>query len=374
MKREGTIERNETFFRLLTKHDIDARQAYEIIAAVRPTYNLNRVRRGQPYSLYFDDDDQVRGFEYFVDDEQVLVTKLSNDSIEAELQPIRYTTKVMTVAGKIDSSLFSSVVELGESPELALRLAEIFAWEIDFSSDLRDGDQYRLLVEKQYLGEEFVKYGDILVAEILNAGLRFHAALFEGRKTPRGYYTGGGKSLRKDFLKSPLRFTRISSKFSSRRFHPILKRYRPHYGIDYAAPYGTPIVTVGDGAVVAARRKGPNGKMVRLRHNSTYESYYLHLSRYGPGIKRGARVVQGQVIGYVGSTGRSTGPHLDFRMSKRGRFINFLAFHPPRAKPVHRSDRADFLHEFKELVAQFDNGALVLAGGSKDAGKKSKLN
>lgn len=359
--REGKIKAHETFFELLKRNGLDARRSSALIAAVKPTYNLNRVRQNQAYRMYLDKDGSFRGFEYFVDDDSVLVVH-AGEQIHAELSPIRYQTQQTMIHGSISSSLFETVIALGEEAELALRLADIFAWDIDFSTDLRGGDSFRLLVEKQRRGQAFSRYGDILAAEFVNAGEVYRALLFAGSKTQRGYYSPDGTSLRKVFLKSPLSFTRISSHFSARRLHPILKVYRPHYGVDYAAPYGTPVIALGAGQVEIARRKGGNGNMVRLRHANLYATNYLHLARFAPGIRPGARVVQGQVIGYVGSSGLSTGPHLDFRLAKNGRFINPLALRAKSAAPVAKEDRAAFRQIAATYLKQLDAAALQLAG------------
>ncbi|MBI3089634.1 MAG: M23 family metallopeptidase [Candidatus Tectomicrobia bacterium] len=371
--REGKIKAQETFFELLTKNGLDARRAYALIAAVKPTYNLNRVRQNQAYRVYLDRDGGFRGFEYFVDDDSVLVVH-AGEQTHAELSPIRYQTQQTMIHGSISSSLFETILALGEQAELALRVADIFAWDIDFSTDVRSGDSFRLLVEKQRRGPEFSRYGDILAAEFVNAGEVYRALLFEGSKTQRGYYTPDGTSLRKVFLKSPLSFTRISSHFAARRFHPILKVYRPHSGVDYAAPYGTPVVALGAGQVEIARRKGGNGNLVRLRHADLYTTYYLHLARFAPGVRPGARVVQGQVIGYVGSTGLSTGPHLDFRIARDGRFINPLALRAKRAAPVARQDQAAFRRIAAARLKQLDDAAMQLAGSPASHAEGAEVN
>jgi murein DD-endopeptidase MepM/ murein hydrolase activator NlpD len=208
-----------------------------------------------------------------------------------------------------------------ENMMLAMQLSDIFAWDIDFTTDLRDGDTFKIVVEALYLDGEFKKYGDILAAEFVNNGETYRAYRFE-HNGKAGYYDEEGKSLRKAFLKAPLSFRRISSGFSLGRFHPILKIYRPHHGLDYAAPAGTPVSAMGDGTVIFAGKKGQYGNLVIIRHPNGYKTYYGHLSKFGKDIKKGTKVEQGQIIGYVGSTGLATGPHLHYELRIRNRPVN----------------------------------------------------
>jgi murein DD-endopeptidase MepM/ murein hydrolase activator NlpD len=224
---------------------------------------------------------------------------------------------------------------------LALQLSDIFAWDIDFSTDIRNDDVFKIVVEGLYLNGEFKKYGEILSAEFVNKGETFSAYRFEndGRVD---YYSSEGKSLRKAFLKAPLSFRRISSYFSRGRYHPVLKIYRPHHGLDYAAPTGTPVSAAGDGAVLFAGRKGQYGNLIIVRHSNGYKTYYGHLSRIGKGVRKGTRVDQGEVIGYVGATGLATGPHLHYEMRVNNRPINPLSLKIPHGKAIPASLMADF--------------------------------
>jgi murein DD-endopeptidase MepM/ murein hydrolase activator NlpD len=234
---------------------------------------------------------------------------------------------------------------------LALQLSDIFAWDIDFSTDLRNGDTFKIVVEGFYLDGEFKKYGDILSAEFFNNGEVYRAYRFE-YNGGADYYDADGKSLRRSFLKAPLNFRRISSGFSKRRLHPILKIFRPHLGVDYAAPTGTPVSTVGDGTVIFAGYKGQNGKIVAIKHVNGYRTYYGHLSKIQRGIRRGTKVKQGQVIGYVGATGLATGPHLDYRIKVNNRFVNPLMLKLPRGRSVPRKLMAKFKNFKNEMDTQ----------------------
>jgi len=224
---------------------------------------------------------------------------------------------------------------------LALELSDIFSWDVDFNTDFRKGDTFRVLVEERWLDGEFRKYGDILAAELAVDGKTYRAYHFDAGDRP-DYFDEEGKSLRKAFLKAPLSYRRISSGFTKRRMHPILKIARPHLGIDYAAPAGTPVSTVGDGTVTFAGRKGPNGNLVVVRHPNGYTTSYGHLARITKGIRRGAVVRQGDVIGTVGATGRATGPHLDYRIRRNGAFLNPLTVNLPKGEAVPRGRMADF--------------------------------
>ena len=226
----------------------------------------------------------------------------------------------MRVEGEIRASLYEAMNAAGEKDPLTISFAEILAWEIDFYQDLREGDLFKVLVEKIYKGDQFIQYGTIRGVEFEQGGKIIRGIWYQG-----DYYNEEGISLRKAFLKAPLRFDRISSRFSGARRHPILGGVRPHYGVDYAAPVGTPIWAVADGTVVSVGWNGGFGRQVVLRHVNGYKTYYGHLSRYGSGIRRGVRVKQKQIIGYVGTTGLSTGPHLDYRLGKSGRFRNRLS-------------------------------------------------
>ncbi len=263
-----------------------------------------------------------------------LTLKKSDSGVEVERADRPVTSKVVRVEGTIDSSLFGAVETAGEGAELAVRLAEIFQWDIDFFRDLRSQDRFVLLVDRETVDGELYRYGPIYAARFVNAGRVLDAILYKGPDGRPGYYDLKGRPLRKQFLKAPLRFSRITSRFSLHRFHPVLHRSMPHYGVDYGAPVGTPVHSTADGVVTWVGRKRGGGKMITVRHPNHYETSYLHLSRYAKGLRRGRRVRQGEVIGYVGQTGFATGPHLDYRIRYNGRWINPLRMASPPARPL----------------------------------------
>jgi murein DD-endopeptidase MepM/ murein hydrolase activator NlpD len=259
-----------------------------------------------------------------------------DDAIESTLFEHDVTSDVVRLEGVVTSSLFGAVEAAGGRPALAVVLADIFRWDVDFFRDLRQGDRFIVVVDEQRIGGEFYRYGDVFAARFINRGKALNAILYPDASGRLGYYDLDGVPLRKMFLRSPLTFSRVTSRFSMNRYHPVLKRRMPHYGVDYGAPVGTPVLVTADGVVALAGRNGGAGNMVRVRHPNGYETNYLHLSRFGPGIRRGVRVTQGQVIGYVGSTGLSTGPHLDYRVTLNGRWINPLTISSPPVEPLEK--------------------------------------
>ncbi len=254
---------------------------------------------------------------------------------------VNYPVKVLrtVVSGEINNSLFYAMQRVGESDILAIKLAEILEWEVDFFKDIRKGDFFNILVEKKFCRNKFIGYGRILAVDFVNNG-RFIRGLYYEDGNISGYFRPNGESLQRGFLKAPLKFARISSTFQRRRLHPVLHVYRPHYGVDYAAPIGTPVHATADGTVIVRGYSKGNGNYVKLRHNNGYETMYLHFSRFKRGLSRGDFVKQGEVIGYVGSTGYSTGPHVDYRIKKHGKYINPLSFKSPTKKlPAEEMDQ-----------------------------------
>jgi murein DD-endopeptidase MepM/ murein hydrolase activator NlpD len=274
-------------------------------------------------------------------------------------------TRTAVVSGTIDSSLFGAIDAAGEGDQLAVDLADVFAWDVDFNTELQPGDSFRVAVEKQYVEGELVRYGRVLAAELVRGPRTLRAVRHEAAGQPAGYFDLDGRPLRKAFLRSPLRFTRISSRFTTSRLHPILNVRRPHLGVDYAAPAGTPVHAASDGVVVTAGWEGGYGKTVRLRHANGYETLYGHLSRID--VRRGQRVQQGARIGAVGATGLATGPHLDYRMARQGQFVDPLRIQLPPAEPVARSERASFDAEAARLLALLaaPTPAAVASGGAE---------
>lgn len=337
----SNIKRGETLFDIFKKNNLNVIELFELKKASADIHKLKYVYPGRPYKIIIDDKSQINKFTYWIDNDNILNITRTDSGFCASKKKVEYEKKIMHVGGVIKDNLIESMGEENDSLLLALQLFDIFAWDIDFSTDLRKGDIFKIVVESCYLNNEFKKYGNILAAEFINNGQPYHAFRFE-HNGEVDYYDDEGKSLRRSFLKAPLSFRRISSRFSKRRFHPILKIYRPHLGVDYAAPTGTPVSAVGDGTITFAGYKGQNGKLVIIRHPNSFRTYYGHLSKIKKGIRRGVKVKQGQVIGYVGATGLATGPHLDYRIKKHNRFVNPLTLKLPRGKSIPKTAMSDF--------------------------------
>ena len=368
----GTIAQGDTASALLGNF-FTAAELHELNRQCKEVFPLTRLSAGQSYRLCLSNDDFER-FEYDIDrDEQLIISRDEEKQFSIQRIPIPYTTETVRVRGQIESSLFEAVTDTGESDVLAMNLADIFAWDIDFILDIRKGDSFQALVEKRYREGQPAGYGRILAAEFTNQGETFQAFLYQdGDKRP-DYYDAEGQSLRKAFLKAPLSFSRISSGFTMRRFHPITKTWKAHPAIDYAAPPGTPIKSVGDGVIIKKGYTRGNGNYVKIRHNSSYETLYLHMKGFAKKIAKGKRVAQGQTIGYVGSTGLATGPHLCFRMYKNGSPVNPHRVKAPSAKPVSKTNLADFKVKAGELFAALNEQPLVKTAKNQDtdAGQKN---
>lgn len=349
---EGEIQPGDTITALLGKFFSD-QELHSLTTESRKVFPLSGICSGQPYKLCINEG-QFERFEYDINrDEQLIISKES-DSFDISRIPIAYTIKEEVVRGTITSSLFEAVSEAGETDALAVMLADIFAYDIDFIRDIRTGDNFQVLVEKRFRDGKPGGYGKILGAAFSNQGTTFTAFLFKDGKNPPAYYSADGKALRKAFLKAPLAFSRISSGFTMKRFHPITKTWKAHPAIDYAAPTGTPIMAIGDGAITRIGRTSGNGNFIRLRHNNGIESLYLHMSRFAKGMSQGKRVAQGQTIGYVGSTGLATGPHLCFRMFKNGAALNPGKLKTAAANPVSRDSMAAFREAISPRLARLE--------------------
>jgi len=347
----GNIKKGETLFDIFKEYELDLVELFKMKEASADIHRLKDLYPGRPYKIVIDDQSQINEFTYWIDDESILNIIRTESGFCASKNNIEYDRKVLHIGGAIENHLIGSLGEGKENLMLALELSDILAWDIDFSTDLRQGDIFKLVVESCYLNNEFKKYGNILAVEFINNGQTYRAYRFE-QDGEVDYYDDKGKSLRRSFLKAPLSFRRISSRFSKSRYHPILKIYRPHLGVDYAAPTGTPVSSVGDGTIVFAGYKGQNGNLVVIRHPNGYTTYYGHLSKIKKGTKRGVKVRQGQLIGYVGTTGLSTGPHLDYRIKKHNKFVDPLKLELPRGKSIPQTALADYNMFRNKMYAQ----------------------
>ncbi len=352
----GEIRQGQTFAQALISQGLPPSLAGEMIRSLRPHLNFRRIRPGGVFHATLDETGRVIAFRYQVSPVEIYEVIQTEAGYRAMRRELPVERRVEMAAGEVYSSLFESMEALGEQPQLALDFANIFLWDFDFHSHARPGDRFRMLVEKEYSGEVFVRYGKILIAQYENRGKTYTGIYFETAPGKGDFYTSDGTSVRKTFLRSPLQFTRISSGYTHRRVHPILGGVRPHLAVDYAAPHGTPVWAVADGVVQSAGWDGGNGKAISLQHMGGYQTMYNHLSGFAPGVRRGAKVRQRQVIGYVGSTGLSTGPHLDYRVMKNGRYVNPLTQKFIPGAPIPKSQRGKFEQYRDHLLKQLETG------------------
>jgi murein DD-endopeptidase MepM/ murein hydrolase activator NlpD len=338
------VKRNETLSDILEPYHLLNANVSEIAKQSKSMFDVRKIRAGKKYHLYTNDDslNTIKYLVYEKDKINFIVYDLC-DSIniyngEKEVKIIKETKTAI-----IKSSLYDALLENDASIELAIELSKIFAWQIDFYH-LQKGDNFKVIYEEEFVDSQMVGIGKVLGAYFNNYGKEYFAIPFV-QDSVYQYFDEDGNSLRKEFLKSPMEFARISSRYSSRRLHPILKVYRPHTGVDYAAPTGTPIRTVGDGKVIAAAYTSSNGNYIKIKHNSVYTTAY-----FGKGIKKGTTVKQGQVIGYVGRTGLATGPHLHFMFYMNGSYVNPLKIEIPPSHPIKEELRNNFEQQRKMAI------------------------
>ena len=338
---QGQIRNDEFFGSLLLNRNLPAREANTILEKIKPVFDIRKIRKGNSYTFFFRADSSHR-LEYIVYEhspKEYLLVEL-NDSVQVtwKQKPVHSVTR--SASGVISSSLWNSMAEKKLPASLAIELSEIYAWTIDFFG-LQPGDSFRVVYEEIFVDSVLVNVGKIFCASFYHAG-KLHYAIPFVQDESESYFDDNGASLRREFLKAPLRYSHISSRFSEARMHPILKIVRPHHGVDYAAPYGTPVLSVGDGKIVDLSYDLGSGRMIKIRHNSVYCTSYMHLQKYATGLKTGMEVKQGQVIGFVGSSGLATGPHLDFRIYKNGTPINPLKVDAPPVEPIKAENKAQF--------------------------------
>ncbi|MFB3855609.1 MAG: M23 family metallopeptidase [Vicinamibacterales bacterium] len=356
------VPANATLASLVSSAPLRSHLVPLIVEAAARVFDPRKLASGHDYEIVHTLDGLLRTFQYEIDlDSYLLVSAASDDRPEvlsASILAYEKTYEPAVASGVIDRdspSLFEAMETAGERPELSMALSDVFGGDIDFNSDLQPGDRFAVAFEKVFREGEFVAYGPVAAAEFVNAGRRLRAIRFTPPGGKAAYYDEQGRSMRRFFLKSPLKFTpRVTSRFSRSRFHPILRIYRPHLGVDYQAPSGSPVVAVANGVVVSAGFSGQGGRTVVLRHGSGYETYYMHLSAIAKGVVRGARVSQGDVIGRVGMSGLATGPHLDYRIRRNGVFVNPLREHErlPPGDPISPVHMALFAEERDKALAR----------------------
>ena len=337
----GRIKRNGFLSEILIKHGVSMQEIDQVVRNSRSVFDVRKIRSGNNYILFCDRDSIARA-RYLVYEHEPTVSYVFSFNDSLNITPFRKEIKreIKYSSGTIETSLWDAMINGGLHPSLFTSLSKIYAWTVDFFG-LQKGDNFKVIYEELFIDGKSLGAGRIYGAQFNRAGSSITAIPFI-QNEKESFFDIDGNSLEKAFLKAPLQFSRISSHFSSARMHPILRIVRPHYGVDYAAPVGTPVLSIGDGRVISATNEGGSGRMVKIQHNSVYATAYLHLSRFGEGISAGVFVKQSQIIGYVGNSGLSTGPHLDFRFYQNGSPVDPLKVDAPPVEPVSSENMAKF--------------------------------
>ncbi|MBS4013728.1 MAG: peptidoglycan DD-metalloendopeptidase family protein [Bacteroidetes bacterium] len=362
---KGKVKNNQTLSQILSGFELEFMVVDDVINKVKKWFDPRRIRAGNSFHAYLESD-SVSNIQYFIYDisklEYIKVCFYDSVQVVREMKPIKNVPR--TASGVINSSLWVALQENNLHPELAISMSEILAWSVDFHR-INKGDKFKVIFEEQYVGNECIGVTNIDAIYFIHQGREILGFQFK-KDSVDGFFDSEGENLRKVFLKAPLKFGRITSGYSNSRMHPIHNVRRPHYGTDYAAPTGTPILAIGDGVVTEARFAGGNGNYVRIRHNSVYETQYLHMSKFASGIKQGRRVKQGEVIGYVGMTGDATGPHVCFRFWKNGKQVDHRREKFPSANPLPQIYHQEFfvlrdslIRKLEEISFEEDNLLIV---------------
>lgn len=351
---EGKVKQNQNLSEILSNFNISFQDLHILSNRAKEVYDVRKLKAGAKFSIIHDGDSlkTARQFIFEPSPTEYVVYNFA-DSVFAKLGRRQVEIREKVIASEITSSMYNSIVDQGSSPMLVTQLVDVYAWQVDFFR-IAKGDKFKVIFEEQMVDGNVIGIGDIKGAYFEHLGKEYYAIPFQNDEK-MDYFDEEGNSLRKTFLKAPLNFSRISSRYSPRRFHPVQKRYKAHLGTDYAAPTGTPIRTVGDGVVLEARYHGGNGNYVKIRHNSNYTTQYLHMSKIASGIRPGVKVEQGKTIGYVGSTGLANGPHLCFRFWKNGRQVDALKVDVPSSSGVDSEKMPDFRAASTYIQKQLDS-------------------
>lgn len=345
----GMLEKNSSLYTELLRLDVPELAVAKITARFSELFDLTNSHPGDEFKLFLSPGDTVLAFEYVTSDLKKYRLEKVDDNYIDQVTEVELEKQVEFMGVTIETNLWAALYDKLPDPELFTKITDIFAWEIDFFTESRVGDTFKMVYQAFYKDGQFIKAGDILAVEYMLGGTAHRAFLYT---TPDGfmdYYDENGYSLRRALLKSPLNYRRISSYYSQKRLHPVLKTYRPHLGIDYAAEIGTPVVAAGDGIVTVKDMLNGFGNCIEIEHGFGLTTGYGHLRDFAQGVVKGRRVRQGQVIGYVGMTGITTGPHLDYRVKKDGKYVNPLKMTVPASLPV----RPEFMPEFQALAAKY---------------------
>ncbi len=354
---EGVIQPNDFLSNILLKYNVPYGEIDKLAKASKEVFDVKKIAAGKKYTVFCKKDSTGKAvcFVYQPNKVEYVVYELG-DSIKIRKEKKEVKTRIKTASGIINSSLYQTLSEKNVSPVLAVKMADIYAWTIDFYR-IQKGDWFKVIYEARYVDDEFIGVGKIIAADFNHYQKDFYAFYFIQDSTKGAdYFDENGNSLRKAFLQSPLKFGRLTSGYSLKRFHPVQKRYKAHLGTDYAAPKGTPILATGDGVVIASAYSKYNGNYVKIKHNSTYTTQYLHMSKRA--VKTGQYVKQGEVIGYVGSTGLATGPHVCYRFWKNGKQVNHRKEEFPPSEPIAPENKDAFSQVIKRYKSALDSIAL----------------
>jgi len=351
---EVTVASGDSLARIFSKNGIPARQVHDIVSSSTEAKKLTQIYPGQKLRMRTTAEDGLLELVYEIDALTQLHVVRNEASYQTQVVEREPQRRAVRAAGNIEDNLFLAAQKANLPGNITMELANIFGWDIDFALDIREGDQFALIYEELYLDGERIGTGNILAAEFVNRDTVHQAVRYTDDQGRTDYYDPKGRSMRKDFLRTPVDFSRISSRFSTGRKHPILNKIRAHKGVDYAAPNGTPVKATGNGKIVLRGKKGGYGNTVVIQHGSQYSTLYAHLSRYASGLKTGSRVRQGQIIGYVGSSGLATGPHLHYEFHVNGTHRNPLTVKLPDAAPLAKQFREKFKVESENLLAQLE--------------------
>jgi murein DD-endopeptidase MepM/ murein hydrolase activator NlpD len=352
---EAKLQRGETVADVFGKLGLQGSQLRAATDALAGKVDLRTLKAGNHYSAFFNSDASLASFEMTLDGSGRVAMARRDGRWSSDWQPFQRRVELRSVQGTLKGSMEESIRAAGGPPSLAYRLADVFQWDLDFAKDLQPGDRFEVLYQQVLLDGRFHDVGTILAATYSNRG-RLHEAYRYGDASV--YYDGDGAPMRKMFLRSPLRYSHVTSAFSLHRFHPVLNEFRPHYGVDYSAPVGTPVQVTANGTILSAGWDGGGGNVVKVQHGGGYVTAYLHLSRFGPGIHRGARVRQGDIIAFTGATGLATGPHLDYRVKCQDKWLDPLALKGVRDEPIPGSRMASFRTWRDNLRTGLRGGAL----------------
>ena len=365
----GEIRRGDSLSTALSRLGVSAAEVHVLAQGLNGVLDVSACQPGDWFEVYKDEGGGLERFRYSAGKDLVVYAYRGTEGWAAFREPVLVVTSTHTIDGVVDHSLYLAVDAAGEQPWLTLTLVDIFAWDVDFFTETRRGDRFRVVVEKRYVDGEFLGYGNILAAEyyLSEPDQRFRAFRYAFEDGKVGYYREDGKAVEKAFLKSPIKFASITSRYGMRR-HPVLKYVRAHRGVDYGAPMGTGVWSVGDGVVTFAGNKGGYGRVVIIRHANSLESRYAHLKAYGKGVQRGARVHQKQVIGYVGKSGLATGPHLHFEVLRGGHHTNPLSVAAPPAPPIPAGELGRFQAQIEAWRAALQEaGELQVSARAQEA-------